>query len=133
MPISLKELESAIRTSWSRETSAVEEFWNPEIPSTGQCGPTALVVQDFLGGKIAYSIVNSSGKKNENCKKCPDIVECYGSHVYNVFPYGKRIDLTRCQFPDGFVIAREEIIERERVMNFRKYNILREKVNKVIF
>jgi hypothetical protein len=133
MPIDLKELKAALRACWSKETSAVEDFWSPERPSTGQCGPTSLVVQDFLGGDIAHSIVSSAGKENSNCKQCPKIIECYGSHIYNVFPYGKRVDLTRCQFPDDFVILREEIIERGRVLGFReterKYLILRERVN----
>ncbi|OBZ92016.1 hypothetical protein ADU59_28910 [Pararhizobium polonicum] len=45
----LERVQSALATAWSIETSSK---WRPENPALGQCGVTALVVQDLLGGDI---------------------------------------------------------------------------------
>lgn len=38
-----------MRSAWS---SASSTKWSRERPALGQCSPTALVVQDFFGGKL---------------------------------------------------------------------------------
>lgn len=42
-------LLDAIRASWSPDTT---DDWHPSDPAAHQCGVTALVVQDYLGGII---------------------------------------------------------------------------------
>lgn len=44
-----KELLIAIKKSWSHQSSSK---WSNDNSARGQCGVTALVVHDFLGGEI---------------------------------------------------------------------------------
>lgn len=47
---SLTEIEEAIRGSWSAGTcDPLDLPWSPSNAAKGQCGVTALVVQDLLG------------------------------------------------------------------------------------
>ena len=42
-------IQKALEASWSLESSTL---WTEGNPASGQCGVTALVAQDFLGGEI---------------------------------------------------------------------------------
>jgi len=64
--------------AWSAESSSL---WTKENPARGQCGVTALVVQDQFGGEIRKT-------PTEN-----------GMHFYNYID-GQRCDLTANQFED---------------------------------
>ncbi|MGF1445020.1 MAG: hypothetical protein ACFBRM_02335 [Pikeienuella sp.] len=46
---SIRALRAALPAAWSPASSSL---WTPESPAAGQCGVTALVVQDHLGGDI---------------------------------------------------------------------------------
>src|SRR6185436_2032868 len=46
-----------LRRSWSIETGS---GWQPDNPASGQCGVTALVVQDKFGGEILKTDVNGA-------------------------------------------------------------------------
>lgn len=48
-------IEHALRRCWSLETSSI---WSEENPARGQCGVTALVIQDFFGGDILKTPVD---------------------------------------------------------------------------
>lgn len=74
----IKEIKNALYKSWSLKSSSK---WSKENPASGQCGVTALVVHDLLGGEI---------KKT----KLPN-----GWHFYNVLN-GTRYDFTESQFTD---------------------------------
>ena len=76
-----QELEKIIKLSWSKETCypTLQNEWNEENPSLGQCAITALIINDFMGGKIMRCM-------------CVDI-----SHYYN-FINNKIVDLTKEQF-----------------------------------
>ena len=76
--MTLKDLEEVLKKSWSKETS-VDENWSADNPSLGQCAVTALVVNDYFGGKIMRCMAST------------------GSHYYNEID-GKLIDLTASQF-----------------------------------
>ena len=71
-----------LRRSWSIETGS---GWQPGNPASGQCGVTALVVQDKFGGEILKTDVNGAW------------------HFYNRID-GRRIDFTMSQFdsPIGY-------------------------------
>lgn len=102
----------SLKRAWSAETSAVDE-WPADRPSTGQCAPTALIVQDRLGGKLLRAV-------NEGI-----------SHYWNQLPSGGEVDLTRDQFDEW---EPDEIIERDReyVLSFPdtvdRYELLRERM-----
>jgi len=45
--MSIENIRVALHRSWSLESSSK---WTRENPANGQCGVTALVVNDLLGG-----------------------------------------------------------------------------------
>jgi hypothetical protein len=70
------DLYGRLRRSWSIETG---RHWKIDNPAAGQCGVTALVVNDTLGGSILKTDVNGAW------------------HFYNVVD-GRRVDFTMSQF-----------------------------------
>lgn len=68
----------ALTDSWSLESSSK---WSIDNPAKGQCGVTALVANDILGGEIRKT-------------KLPE-----GWHFYNIIN-GKRYDFTASQFDE---------------------------------
>ena len=77
----LSELTKVIELSWNKNTCSpsLQDNWNKENKALGQCAITALIVNDFLGGKIMRCMCES------------------GSHYYNLIN-GNIIDLTSAQF-----------------------------------
>ena len=73
-------LRDVIPRAWGRDTSMSPPDWSENNRATGQCGPTACVVQDYLGGDILYCVVRLP---------CGNDV----SHYCNMVD-GRRIDLT---------------------------------------
>lgn len=88
---SLCALEAALRESWGPDLCddpADVPRWSPANPSRGQCGPTALVVNDLLGGDLCVAeVLLEDGSRQ-------------GFHWWNRLA-GVDVDLTREQFgPD---------------------------------
>ncbi len=86
-------VERLLRDSWSSRTSSL---WSVDNPSRGQCGVTALVVNDHLGGEILKTRAGPSW------------------HYYNRVA-GRRLDFTSQQFPHlleylDLVSSREEAL-----------------------
>lgn len=79
---------AAVRASWSRETSDDPDEWTPEWVTRGQCGVTAHVVRELLGGEILIAPVIGSSQPNEH-------------HAWNRLPSGEELDLTLDQFRGG--------------------------------
>lgn len=77
------QLKQLLIQSWNLETCApgLKDKWNKENPSLGQCAITALIVNDFFGGKIMRCMTSS------------------GSHYYNLID-NELVDLTVDQFLD---------------------------------
>jgi GNAT superfamily N-acetyltransferase len=86
--ITLGDLEEAIRSAWSRDTSDDPDEWSEENPARGQCAVTALLVQELLGGEILIANVLRDGERVER-------------HGWNRLPSGVTVDLTRSQFSNG--------------------------------
>ena len=57
----LKELREQFMKAWGKDTMFTEDkkYWNPNVPSIGQCYITAMIVQDFLGGDVYRSTCQS--------------------------------------------------------------------------
>ncbi len=98
--ITIDALKHALERSWTKETSANPEGWSPQNAAFGQCAVTALIVNDFFGGKLVRV-----GAKNES--ENVDV-----SHYYNELTDGSIIDLTRRQFPPETTFS--EPIYKER-------------------
>jgi hypothetical protein len=118
--ISLAELLDALQQSWSQDTAMGK--WENSNPSLNQCAVTALVVQDYLDGKLL---------------RCETVLG--NSHYWNLLPSFKEIDLTAEQF--DFIQdkpIRETVIERSReyVLSYpdtaRRYKTLANTVKKVL-
>lgn len=103
-----QKLLEILRRAWSIESGTK---WTPDNPAKGQCGVTALVVQDLFGGDILKTPMAE------------------GWHFYNRIA-GKRLDFTASQFaeePDYLDLPshREEVF---RDTSEQQYEHLKSKV-----
>jgi hypothetical protein len=98
----LAEIEHLIRSSWSAETCDPVDLalWSPETPARGQCGVTALVVQDLLGGELLMAEVRHADGARQ------------GVHYWNRLAGGVELDLTREQFTRSEVIDTPNVVAR---------------------
>ncbi len=105
-----KRIYEALIRSWSIETSSK---WTTENPAKGQCGVTALVVQDIYGGEI---------KKTK---------EREAWHFYN-FIDGQRFDFTEAQFNEKLNYMDIESNREEAFAdtNEKQYSMLKKKITK---
>jgi hypothetical protein len=98
---SLTEVERAIRASWSADTcDPVDLPWSPSNAAKGQCGVTALVVHDLLGGELLMAEVRHADGSRQ------------GVHYWNRLHGGAELDLTREQFGRGEVVGESEPVIR---------------------
>lgn len=96
--ITLREIEAAVRAAWSPDTSEDPHAWSEENPAAGQCGVTALVVRELLGGEILIASVVRDGRRTER-------------HAWNRLPSGIAVDLTREQFSAGELLEEPAVGE----------------------
>ena len=100
-PLTLEDLEAAIRASWSIETCDPTDVpgWTEANPSLGQCAVTALVVHDLVGGELLEAEVQHRDGSPQ------------GFHYWNRLA-GVDVDLTRAQFRDGEIMGEPHLIDR---------------------
>ncbi|MEM7743234.1 MAG: hypothetical protein AAF409_05935 [Pseudomonadota bacterium] len=101
-------VQAALRAAWSDRSSTL---WSRENPAAGQCGVSALVAHDHLGGDILKT-------------RCRDLW-----HFYNRID-GRRIDFTDSQF-DAPITYEDAISNREEAFgdtNAQQYASLRSAV-----
>ncbi|WP_432535743.1 YunG family protein [Kineococcus arenarius] len=119
--LTLSAIEAAVRASWGPDTcfaSADYMARGSGQPSRGQCGTTALVLQELLGGDLMVADVEYEGRVG-------------GVHYWNVTAGGVELDLTRDQFS-----RTESLINVRRVTTRRNpgglgeqpFQLLRERV-----
>lgn len=102
--------------SWSAETAFDPEIWSPECPSTGQCVPTALFIQEISGGTLARTVID-------------DV-----SHYFNVLDNGEVVDATIQQFENPII---EDVQARDRESLLanpdvrRRYELLKQRVSEL--
>ena len=112
-------LRSLLRTAWGSDTcDPHEEHWRPDNPARGQCGVTALVVQDLLGGDLLLGEVHVDQTK-------------IGNHYWNRLPDGTEIDFTADQFHPGEVVMGGRVQHRPPDAPRRcreQYELLRHRV-----
>lgn len=101
------QLKQLLIQSWDLRTCSpgLRDKWNEENPSLGQCAITALIVNDFFGGKIMRCMASS------------------GSHYYNIID-DELLDLTVEQFlgeipqyENGEERTREYLLSNEDTKN----------------
>ncbi|GIF14097.1 YunG family protein [Actinoplanes teichomyceticus] len=81
------ELRTILRDAWGRDTCDPHDLadWTPGNPARGQCGVTALVVHELLGGSLVLGEVMVAGTR-------------VGHHYWNRLPDGREVDFTADQF-----------------------------------
>jgi len=107
--------KKALRKSWSKETSYCPNEWNEKNPALGQCAVSALVANDYFGGKIIWAeVLSSDGQKI--------------SHYFNSID-GQEVDLTRSQFPVGTIIP-AGVEKKKGFASTRKFMLSNENAKK---
>jgi hypothetical protein len=115
------DIERAIRDSWGIDTCDDHDVdhWTSENPALGQCGVSAMTLQDLIGGDLLESeVFFADGSKQ-------------GYHYWNRLAGGIDIDLTREQFREGEVVAPPIVMHRLAPLPNRlaeKYVLLRSRV-----
>ena len=98
-PMTLGQLEDAIRGAWSAETSDDPAGWTEENPSYQHCDVTARIVREYLGGEILVSgVVHGDARVDR--------------HAWNRLPSGLEVDLTREQFLRGERFEAPTVLEQ---------------------
>lgn len=74
-------LTAAIAQSWSAETTSMPDEWSPDNPARGQCTPTSLIVQDYLGGDLERLVTSYRGNRETHYRNIVDgqVVDCVRS------------------------------------------------------
>ncbi|MER7015176.1 hypothetical protein ABT324_27410 [Saccharopolyspora sp. NPDC000359] len=115
----LADIEAAVRSSWGADTCAPEDLpkWHPGNPARGQCGVTALVLNDLLGGDLVRGEVHVDGRQVD-------------FHWWNRLPGGLELDLTREQFTPDELVTSGVVVERpaEFTRLREEYELLRTRV-----
>ena len=118
--LNLPRLRPALRAAWGPDTCDPNDLpnWHPGNPSRGQCGTTALVVHDLLGGELILGEVHEDEAR-------------VGFHYWNRLPDGTEVDLTRDQFLPGETVTGGRIVARPADAPRRcrgQYELLRHRV-----
>jgi hypothetical protein len=114
-------LGAVFRQAWGRDTCDPHDLaeWTAGNPARGQCGVTALITQELLGGDLVLGEVFVDGAK-------------VGHHYWNRLPGGREIDFTADQFRPDEVVTGGQIQERPPGPPRRcreQYEILRARVS----
>lgn len=121
--MTVADLHKILNMVWSIDTAyeGDKKKWTEDKKSTGQCTVTAMIVQDYFGGKIKRGY----------------------SEKYNLFHYwneinGEKIDLTYDQFSDKTDIEFIKVITKTKndLMKIRsvrkRYILLKNRVEEYI-
>ncbi len=119
--LTLPQIQAALRHSWGPDTCDPVDLddWRPDNPARGQCGVTALVIADLLGGDLLVGKVFTRDGTLQ------------GYHWWNRLPDGTELDLTREQFRDGETITAGTFVPRPNRSPTRcreQYELLRRRV-----
>ena len=118
--ITVDQLREHFLAAWGPDTcyDTMREEWSPENPSRDQCGMTALVVQDILGGDLIQGEVHVAGEQ-------------VGHHYWNRLPDGSVVDLTADQFlPEEEVVCGSVVFRPPEGPRYQReqYELLRQRV-----
>ncbi|GLU49173.1 YunG family protein [Nocardiopsis ansamitocini] len=119
IPLLLADIERAVRASWDADTCTPDfrPYWSRDNPARNQCGVTALVLNDLLGGALIRGEVRVGGEQTDY-------------HWWNSLGMGVEIDLTREQFRSEEVVTGGRVIPRPpRITRLRmEYELLHNRV-----
>lgn len=118
--LSVETLRPLLHAAWGPDTCDPDdrENWRPDNRARGQCGVTALVVQDLLGGDLVLGEVYVGPTK-------------VGHHYWNRLPDGVDVDFTADQFYPEEVVTTGQVQQRPPDAPRRcreQYELLRRRV-----
>ncbi len=121
LPIELSEVEAAVRDAWTADTCDPVDVagWSPDNPARGQCGSTALVLHDLLGGVLLLAEVRHADGSLQ------------GYHYWNRLADGVDVDLTAEQFDESETVQEPRVVVRPTELPLRgagQYLLLRARV-----
>jgi hypothetical protein len=113
-------LRPILRVCWGPDTCDPHDLadWRPANPARGQCGVTAFIVQDLLGGELVLGEVFVDET-------------LVGHHYWNRLPDGRDVDFTAEQFYPAEVVRGGQIQHRPPEAPKRcreQYELLRRRV-----
>ncbi|MER7489916.1 hypothetical protein ABTY20_29310 [Streptomyces sp. NPDC126497] len=118
-PLLLTDIERAVRSSWDADTCTPEyrARWTPDNPARDQCGVTAMVLNDLLGGELLRGEVLVDGVRTDY-------------HWWNRLGMGVEMDLTREQFGPEEIVTEGVVVPRPpKLVRLREeYELLRARV-----
>ncbi|SRR5579871_93005 len=120
--LSFSTIQNLIKKAWDAKTCfpVQTKEWNESLPELGQCAVTALLVQDYLGGDIAFN-------KTYN-------------HFWNILSDGEEIDLTKNQFKSIPRLNIDSTVTRQALLNSEsadrqrtkaRYELLKKRVKRL--
>lgn len=122
MTHTLMEIEQAFRSSWGADTTCLAPsslpVWTSDNPAHGQCGPTALVLQDLLGGELLIADVSADDRSG-------------AVHYWNRLLGGLEVDLTCEQFSSHHIVGEPRVVVRPPEgprAHINEYQLLRRRV-----
>ncbi len=119
--VNVELLRPVIQAAWGPDTCDPVDLadWRPGNPARGQCGTTALVAQELLGGELILGEVHVDGLRT-------------GYHWWNRLPDGTDLDLTIGQFQPGEIVTGGTVLPRPPGTPFKRcrgqYELLRHRV-----
>ena len=99
MKPSISDVLKALQDSWSLESTEEQENWTQSNPSRGQCGISALIINDYFGGKLVLWKVFLGEDQ-------------VGFHYSNELPDGTLFDSTGDQFWESEELKEPSSFER---------------------
>ncbi|SIN44654.1 hypothetical protein SAMN04489832_7308 [Micromonospora cremea] len=113
-------LRPVLRGGWGADTCDPHDVqdWHAGNAARGQCGVTALIIQDLLGGELILGEVLAGDAK-------------VGYHYWNRLADGREVDLTADQFQPPEVVVGGQVQQRPPGPPRRcrqQYEILRDRV-----
>ncbi|MFG3496806.1 hypothetical protein [Streptomyces sp. NPDC047886] len=122
-PLLLTDIERAVRRSWGADTCTPEfrPHWKPDNPARDQCGVTALVLHDLLGGELIRGEVRVNGELTDY-------------HWWNRLRMSIEVDLTREQFRPVEIVTAGVAVPRPPtiVRLHEEYELLRSRVMEML-
>ncbi|MDM4721546.1 hypothetical protein QTQ03_18835 [Micromonospora sp. WMMA1363] len=120
LAIDLEMLRPVLRSGWGADTCDPHDVqdWHAGNAARGQCGVTALIIQDLLGGELILGEVLAGDVK-------------VGYHYWNRLADGREVDLTADQFQPPEVVVGGQVQQRSPGPPRRcrqQYEILRGRV-----
>jgi hypothetical protein len=97
----LETLRPILRAAWGADTCDPHDLpdWHAGNPARGQCGVTALIVQDLLGGDLILGEVFVGDTRT-------------GHHYWNRLADGREVDLTAGQFRSEETVVGGQVQQR---------------------